>query len=136
MQSKPERLFYYAKLGLSFLCAISVPAPAEFSSEFFLVYTVINDQRKREMRGKRGYSDDPKTNSTDQEKQQTAKQITYTYNFQSNQATIVVDDMIFLSSFVIPFHLSYSPLCNSEACQIQQPPPINDLSTTTANSLG
>ncbi|CAF1673009.1 unnamed protein product, partial [Didymodactylos carnosus] len=44
------------------------------SPEFYLVYTVINDERKRELRVKRDYSDQPKTSSTQQEQQNTANQ--------------------------------------------------------------
>ncbi|CAF1186268.1 unnamed protein product, partial [Didymodactylos carnosus] len=87
------------------------------SSQFFLVYTIINDQRKRETQKKSEYFDHSKTSSTSQEKQKTAVQLSYTYNFQSNQAKIVVDKLVFLSSFVIPFHLGYEPLCASKSCQ-------------------
>ncbi|CAF1452145.1 unnamed protein product, partial [Didymodactylos carnosus] len=44
------------------------------SSEFYLVFTVINDRRKREIRGKRQYSDGSQASFSDQEKQQTANQ--------------------------------------------------------------
>ncbi|CAF1066955.1 unnamed protein product [Didymodactylos carnosus] len=87
------------------------------SSQVFLVYTIINDQRKREIREKRAYSDHSKTSCTAQERQETAVKLSYNYNFHSNQAKIVVDNMTFLSSFVVPFHLAYSPLCASESCQ-------------------
>ncbi|CAF0735257.1 unnamed protein product [Didymodactylos carnosus] len=88
------------------------------SSPFLLVYAVINDESKREIRVKRGYFDQTKTSSTPEEKQKTAAQISYAYNFQSNQAKIVVDNIIFSSSFVLPFHLDYSPQCYSQSCQI------------------
>ncbi|CAF1308559.1 unnamed protein product [Didymodactylos carnosus] len=87
------------------------------SSPFFLVYTIINDGRKREIREKREYSDHVKASCTLQEKQKTAAQLSYNYNFQSNKAKIVVDNLIFESTFVIPFHLAYTPLCESESCQ-------------------
>ncbi|CAF4230579.1 unnamed protein product, partial [Didymodactylos carnosus] len=44
------------------------------SLEFYLLYMVINDGTKREIREKRGYFDDPKTSSTQQENEQTAAQ--------------------------------------------------------------
>ncbi|CAF1288460.1 unnamed protein product, partial [Didymodactylos carnosus] len=44
------------------------------SLEFYLLYMVINDGTKQEIREKREYFDDPKTSSTQQEKEQTAAQ--------------------------------------------------------------
>ncbi|CAF1469208.1 unnamed protein product, partial [Didymodactylos carnosus] len=44
------------------------------SSPFLLVYAVINDESKREIRVKRGYFDQTKTSSTPEEKQKTAAQ--------------------------------------------------------------
>ncbi|CAF1339630.1 unnamed protein product, partial [Didymodactylos carnosus] len=89
------------------------------SATIYLEYTIINGERKREIREKRDYSDDSKTSSTEEEKQNTANQISYAYNYESNQAKIVVGNMIFLSSFVIPFQLAYTPLCRTQACQKQ-----------------
>ncbi|CAF1055590.1 unnamed protein product [Didymodactylos carnosus] len=86
------------------------------SLPLFLVYTIINDSRKLKKLEKRAYSGHPKAMSTPQELINTAVQLSYSYNFQSNQGTIVVDNLIFLTTFIIPSHLAYTPICTSQAC--------------------